>query len=295
MSIAPSEFIHPADKAALEALQAIPLFTPCLKAFMKTFSEEYFLGVNLAQKIRLGPSQLPKLYEHLPPICQKLGIEEPQFFLEMDPSPNAYTYGDTKVAITVTSGLVEYMEEAELRAVLAHECGHVLCRHVLYHTMADMVTNIGESIWGPLAAAATPVKLALLYWDRRSELSADRAAALVAGNSDSMVQTMIRLAGGPRSLTKDVNIAVYAAQGAEYKNLNKSLWDKMLQGMAVMQQNHPFTAVRTHEILDWCATEYFAELLSSMEAESNMPRCAACGRANQHGWKFCQGCGAALR
>jgi Zn-dependent protease with chaperone function len=294
MGIAPSEFIHPADKAALEALKAIPLFTPCLKAFMKTFSEEYFLGVNLAQKIRLGPSQLPKIYDHLPPICQKLGIEEPQFFLEMDPSPNAYTYGDTKVAITVTSGLIEYMEEAELSAVLAHECGHVLCRHVLYHTMADMVTSIGESIWGPLAAAATPVKLALLYWDRRSELSADRAAALVAGNSDSMVQTMIRLAGGPRSLTKDVNVAVYAAQGAEYKDLNKSLWDRMLQGMAVMQQNHPFTAVRTHEILDWCATEQFATLLATLDKESHTPHCSACGRPYTPGWKFCQGCGARL-
>jgi DNA-directed RNA polymerase subunit H (RpoH/RPB5) len=76
MSIAPSEFIHPADKAALQALKAIPLFTPCLKAFLKTFSEEYFLGVNLAQKIRLGPGQLPKIYKHLTPICKKLGIEE---------------------------------------------------------------------------------------------------------------------------------------------------------------------------------------------------------------------------
>jgi len=252
MGIAASELIHSADKAVLAAFKVIPLFTPCLKAFQKVFSEEYFLGVTLAQNIRLGPQQLPKIYNLLPPICQKLGIEEPQLYLEMDPTPNAYTYGDTKVAITATSGLVEYMEEAELRAVLAHECGHVLCRHVLYHTMADMVTNIGESVWGPLAAVATPVKLALLYWDRRSELSADRAAALVAGGPDSLVQIMIRLAGGPRSITSDIDVALYAQQGADYLKLNKSLWDKVLQSVAVMQQNHPFTAVRTHEILDWC-------------------------------------------
>jgi Zn-dependent protease with chaperone function len=289
MGIAPSEFIHPADKAALETLKAIPLFTPCLKAFLKTFSEEYFLGVNLAQKIRLGPNQLPKIYKHLPPICKKLGIVEPQLYLEMDPSPNAYTYGDSKVAITVTSGLVEYVEEDELHAVLAHECGHILCRHVFYHTMADMVTSIGESIWGPLAAAATPVKLALLYWDRRSELSADRAAALVAGNSDSIVQTMIRLAGGPRSITRDVDVALYAQQGAEYWKLNESLWDRVLQGMAVMQQNHPFTAVRTHEILEWSATEQFATLTAALEEESHTPHCAACGYPYTQGWKYCQG------
>jgi Zn-dependent protease with chaperone function len=294
MNVAPEEFIHPADKAALEALKAIPLFTPCLKAFMKIFSEEFFLGVNMAQKIRLGPDQLPKIYNHLPPICEKLGIDEPQLFLEMDPSPNAYTYGDTKIAITVTSGLVEYMEEEELHAVLAHECGHILCRHVLYHTMADMVTELGESVFGALAAVAMPVKLALLYWDRRSELSADRAAALVAGNPGSLVQTMIRLAGGPRSITRDVNVDVYAAQGAEYKKMNESLWDKMLQGVAVMQQNHPFTAVRTCEILDWCATEQFTTLAASLDKESNTPHCPACGRSYEPGWKFCQGCGAHL-
>jgi Zn-dependent protease with chaperone function len=291
MSIAPGEFIHPADKAALDALKAIPLFTPCLKAFMKIFNEEYLLGVNLAQKIRLGPQQLPRIYNLLPPICQKLGIEEPQLYLEMDPSPNAYTYGDSKVAITVTSGLIEYTEEAELHAVLAHECGHVLCRHVLYHTMADLVTSIGESIWGPLAAAATPVKLALLYWDRRSELSADRAAALVAGNSDSIVQTMIRLAGGPRSLTHDVDVALYAQQGAEYWKLNESLWDRVLQGMAVMQQNHPFTAVRTHEILEWTRGEEFAGLLKKLKAEATARRCPQCGKIVKEDWRFCQGCG----
>jgi Zn-dependent protease with chaperone function len=294
MSIAPGEFIHPADKAALEALKAIPLFTPCLKAFMKTFSEEYFLGVNLAQKIRLGPKQLPKIYNHLPPICKTLGIKEPQLYLEMDPSPNAYTYGDTKIAITVTSGLVEYLKDDELHAVLAHECGHILCHHVLYHTMAAMVTALGESIWGPLAAVATPVKLGLLYWDRCSELSADRAAALVHGNSDDVVQTMIRLAGGPRSITQDVNIELYAQQGAEYWKLTESLWDKVLQSVAVMQQDHPFTSVRTYEILKWCATEQFASLAASLSSSSDEASCPSCGCACQPGWKFCQGCGAHL-
>jgi len=160
--------------------------------------------------------------------------------------------------------------------------------------MADMVTELGESVFGALAAVAMPVKLALLYWDRRSELSADRVAALVAGNSDSMVQTMVRLAGGPRSLTKDVNVSAYAAQGAEYKDLNKSLWDRMLQGMAVMQQNHPFTAVRTHEILEWCATDQFATLLAKLDKESHTPHCPACGHPYTPGWKFCQKCGAHL-
>lgn len=290
MSIAPSEFIHPADKSALEALKAIPLFTPCLKVFLKVFNEEYLLGLNLAQKIRLGPQQLPRIYNLLPPICATLGIEEPQLFLEMDPSPNAYTYGDTKVAVTITSGLVGSMNEDELRAVLAHECGHILCRHVLYHTMAQMVVELGESVFGALAALAAPVKLALLYWDRRSEFSADRAAALVTGSSDALVQTMIRLAGGPHSITDEIDVDLYAAQGAEYQKLNEHLWDKVLQGLAVMNIDHPFTSVRTHEILIWCRTDRFAELLQQMQT-MDASRCPACGSIVDPASRFCQHCG----
>lgn len=41
--------------------------------------EQLQYGVNMASAIRLSPSQLPKLYNRLPPICKKLGIEQPEF------------------------------------------------------------------------------------------------------------------------------------------------------------------------------------------------------------------------
>ena len=49
------------------------------------------------------------------------GLRVPEFYLEMNPVPNAYNDGDTRLFITVTSGLIEYMETDELDAVLAHE------------------------------------------------------------------------------------------------------------------------------------------------------------------------------
>lgn len=123
MQLNPDTFIHPEDRAALENLRVTPLFPASVKAFMKVMPERLLHGIDMADKIRLGPDQLPEIYGHLPPICVALRIAEPEFYLEMNPTPNAYTYGDTLVFLTVTSGLVEYLEEDELKAVLAHECG----------------------------------------------------------------------------------------------------------------------------------------------------------------------------
>jgi hypothetical protein len=61
MKIPAYNYIHPEDKAALENLKNIPMFTTSLKAFMKFLPEQYLHGMNMAQKVRLGPNQLPHM------------------------------------------------------------------------------------------------------------------------------------------------------------------------------------------------------------------------------------------
>ncbi len=139
--ITPSEFIHPEDAAALRQMENIPGFPALVKKILALGYEQLQYGMNMASNIRLSKSQLPDLYKHLPPICQKLGIEEPEFYLQMNPIPNAFTFGDSKIYITVTSGLVEMMDDEELDAVLAHECGHILCHHVLYNSVAKLLLS----------------------------------------------------------------------------------------------------------------------------------------------------------
>jgi Zn-dependent protease with chaperone function len=298
MNFSPRDFIHPEDHAALENLKSLPLFSACVKTFMKAISEQFLHGINMAQKVRLGPEQLPEIYQYLPPVCAAFGIEEPEFYLEMNPSPNAYTYGDTRVFITVTSGLVEHLEEDEMQAVVAHECGHIVCQHVLYHTIADMLIKtgsaMGSALFTPMSLMSEPIKLALLYWYRRSELSADRAAAVFLKGSKSVVDVMVRLAGGPKSITGKVNMELYTRQAEAYDKLQDSKWDKLLQGLAIMYQDHPFLSVRTREIVHWCESEHFQRLLqtaSEAEKAAAAARCSGCGKPLQEHWKFCSYCG----
>ena len=83
--IKPSEFIHPEDAAALQQLESIPGFPLLVKKILALGLEQLQYGINMASTIRLSSKQLPEIYKHLPPICQRLGIEEPEFYLEMNP------------------------------------------------------------------------------------------------------------------------------------------------------------------------------------------------------------------
>jgi len=257
MAAGPDLYTHPADRNALAQLKKIPLFDSCVKAYMKLFPERLLHGLNMATKVRVTAKQLPKIYKHLPPVCEALKIEEPELYLEMDPRPNAYTYGDKRVYITVTSGLIENLNEHEVQTVIAHECGHIACQHVLYHTMAQLLIQVGPAIFGPLAALSLPVRMALMYWVRCSELSSDRASAVVMQGSKPVIEVMVRLAGGSKEITEDIDLQLYAQQAAAYDELMKSKWDQILQTLVTIPQTHPFFAVRVREIMRWCKTDEF--------------------------------------
>lgn len=289
----PSDFIHPEDAAALRQLEAIPGFPTLVKKFYALGYEKFFYGTNMAKCIRLSERQLPELYRHLPPICRTLGIPEPEFYLEMNPMPNAYTFGDTKVFITVTSGLVEMLSSDELDAVIAHECGHILCHHVLYHNMADMLINHTEALG--LGVLAMPLKYALLYWERKSELSCDRAGAIVT-SPETVSRTMVRLAGGPKSITEGVDIKEWTRQADEYDAICKDgLWNKALQTYAVMGFEHPFAAVRTREILRWGESPEYKNIMVGLNAPESEGGCPACHQPVEPSWQYCRHCGSKLK
>ncbi len=291
--IKPAEFIHPEDAAALRQLESIPGFPALAKKILELGYEKLMYGLNMASAIRLSETQLPELYRHLPPICEKLGITEPEFYLRMDPNPNAYTSGDTRIFIVVTSGLVEMMDDEELDAVLAHECGHILCRHVVYNMVVQYL-QYGLDALGILGSIAKPVEYALLYWSRKAELSCDRCGSIIT-TPDVVARTMARLAGGPQSITRHLNMEEWARQADRYDEIqNDGLWNKALQLSVIIGQDHPFSAVRVREILKWGRSAQYRQLMEGLQAAASGKHCPHCGRSVCTDWNFCKYCGTKL-
>ena len=271
-------YLHDSDKAAMAALKAIPGFSQVMKAFMKIWSEQQLRLINMSTNLRLNEKQMAKYYNMLPTICTKLGIDVPELFVELDVHPNAYTYGDTKPFIVITSGLFETLPDELIPTVLAHECGHIACHHTLYTTMGRAILNGASAFVSGLGNIALyPIQLAFAYWMRCSEFSADRAAIICDGSAEKSTEVMMRFAGYDKDIMADANVEAFMEQALEYKNLvDNNAWNKTLEFILFQNYDHPLNAIRAYEGREWEKNERYKNILEyvsseSSESESKLP------------------------
>ena len=273
MSINKDIFLHESDKAALDALESLPGFAQVTKAFIKAFNEKMLDVQNMSTNIRITDKQLKKYHDMLIPICKKLDIEVPDLYLTLNVMPNAYTSGDDKPCIVLTSGLLETMPEELIPTVLAHECGHIACHHVLYRTMGQMIFNgsLMLLMGGGLAALLTiPLRSAFAYWMRCSEFSADRAAILCDGSADKLVEMCMRFAGYDKRIADFADPKEFLNQAREYRDIIKDDSSRRSMEFALFRNNsHPNNALRALEADEWAKSEEFSrakEYMDSLEA-----------------------------
>lgn len=271
MSLDYKLYLHDSDKAAMTALKAIPGFAQAMKAFMKIWSEQQLRLINMSTNLHLSEKQMAKYYNMLPPICEKLGIDVPELFVELDVRPNAYTYGDTKPFIVITSGLFETLPDELIPTVLAHECGHIACHHTLYTTMGRTILNGTSAFVSGLGNVALyPIQLAFAYWMRCSEFSADRAAIICDGSAEKNTEVMMRFAGYDKDIMADANIEAFMEQALEYKSLVESnAWNKTLEFILFQNYDHPLNAIRAYEGMEWERTERYKNILEYVNSEQS--------------------------
>lgn len=269
MPINQNIFLHDADKAALNTLKSIPGFSQVLKALMSIWNEKLMYISNMSMNVKISENQLKKYYDMLPPICEKLGIEVPDLFLQLDVNPNAYTSGDTHPFIVITSGLLETLPEELIPTVLAHECGHIACHHVLYSTMGRLILS-GALRYIPsdvARIAVQPIQAAFSYWMRCSEFSADRAAILCDGTPDKMLEVCARFAGFDKDISDGINMEAFMAQAQEYKdNIQGRAVNRAIEFLMFYQNDHPLNAVRAFEANEWSHSENFIKSKAYFES-----------------------------
>ncbi|MBX6330258.1 MAG: M48 family metallopeptidase, partial [Gemmatimonadaceae bacterium] len=248
--IAPTAWEHPADRAALNTLRALPGFDDVLRRVMGLLGERGVRHLFTANAVRVGPRQRPKLDALYTEVLATLDwSERPDLFVSQTPFANAMAVGFERPFIVVNSGAVGLLERDEHRVILGHELGHVMSGHATYTTLALIILNIGFNNIPGLGLIALPIQLALLEWQRKAELSSDRAALLATQDLEASMRLFLKFAGGT-STDDEVSLEEFMAQADEYETGGGAL-DTVFKVLNVAFRTHPFNTVRAAELRRW--------------------------------------------
>ncbi|MER5291355.1 M48 family metallopeptidase [Streptomyces pharetrae] len=252
---------HPADRSALVALRRLSGFDTVFKALSGLLPERSLRLLFLSDSVRVSDRQFPHLHTMLLDACYILDLEKvPPMYVQQDPQPNAMCVGMDEPIIVVTTGLVELLDEEEMRAVIGHEVGHALSGHSVYRTILLFLTNLALRVaWIPLGnVAIMAIVTALREWFRKSELSADRAGLLVGQDLQASLRGLMKLAGGNH--LHEMNVDAFLEQAEEYE-AGGDVRDSVLKILNVLPRSHPFATVRAAELNKWAASRDYQRLM----------------------------------
>jgi heat shock protein HtpX len=107
-----------------------------MNLFAYFFSDRLVLRMAGAREVSLA--EAPALHADVAELASAARIPRPRVYVIDAPYANAFATGrdPRHAAVAVTSGILEILDRRELRAVLAHEIGHIVNRDVLVATVA---------------------------------------------------------------------------------------------------------------------------------------------------------------
>lgn len=162
------------------------------------------------------------VYDIVDRLCALGTIRTPELALSEDDNPNAYTvtHASGRSTVTVTSGLLERLDEAELEAVLAHELMHIANYDSYVLTPASFLASLGALLyrglttWVPLWFVPYVVGSGVMFTlSRYREYVADRGAAILTGAPEQLMSALQKIAAEMPAIPSD-DLRSYAGLNA---------------------------------------------------------------------------------
>lgn len=306
--ISAEAYRHPLDRQATRALRAVPGFELAVSKISR-YSLERFLYVEAcAEAVRVTPRQCGRIHEMLRETCAILDVApEPTLFLSQTPIANAFALGREMPSIVIQTGLVELLNEDELRAVIAHELGHIHCGHTVYRLMAWIVGAVlaryGALLPGVGDWLTIGLEVALLEWARKAEFSADRAAILCVRDPEVVFSALFKLTGGSPKIAAEMDRDEYLRQADDYDSPDAPPLDKLYKTLLTPPRTHPIPVLRAREVLRWGVSDEYRAILAgdyprrdkaATVGDAASVTCGRCGQATDSAFSFCTHCGAVL-
>jgi heat shock protein HtpX len=193
------------------------------------------LAVRAAGARPVTEAEAPQLYAIVGDLTARAGLPMPAIYISPAQQPNAFATGRNPkhAAVAVTEGLLQLLDERELRGVLAHEISHVGNRDILIASVAAAVAmgitflarmamwgaifgggsrddEGGGNLFGALAMMIlAPIAAALIQMalSRSREYEADRSGAELLGDGDALASALVKIEAYAKQVPMNVDPA----------------------------------------------------------------------------------------
>jgi len=307
----PYEYEHPFDAKALDALQATTGLDILVRQFNKHFTERFITIQYTGSNLKITKNTYPKVYDILDHACNTINLpSRPDLYLEQDVNINGFTTGVDHPIIVLSSGSIDKLDDDELLYLIGHEAGHIKSRHTLYDMMAQYFLPLAMNVLGTVTLgvsdlvlhhAQQALQLALLQWSRMSELTADRVGLLACQDMQAAIRVMMKWSGLPLKYYDNMNVESFVRQVKDFDELDYDKLNLAGKFLATMSRTHPFTVIRTAELLRWIDSGEYNQVIQrktidrlNKKYEGNSVFCRKCGFRLEGSEKFCVSCGQQL-
>ncbi|MEH2063116.1 MAG: M48 family metallopeptidase [Nostoc sp.] len=268
--ISSEAFRHPLDRQAEQALRNLPGFDLIARKFVEFIYERPQLVYLMGNTIQVGPRQYSTIYQMFRECVRDLDIyPEPALFVSQNPEANSYALGQENPYIVINTGILDLLDEAEIRTVLAHELGHIKCGHTILIQMAmwamSAASALGELTFGIGNIVTQGLIYAFFEWRRKAELSSDRAALLVMDDLNPVMSTMMKLSGGSKKYANECSLQEFIKQSENYQALDEDGLNQIYKfliynGAQGTILSHPFPVERLHYLRAWAVSEEYQQI-----------------------------------
>ncbi|PIN78785.1 protease HtpX [Candidatus Woesearchaeota archaeon CG10_big_fil_rev_8_21_14_0_10_33_12] len=186
------------------------------------FSDKIVLRMYHAKQV--SESEAPRLHKLVREVTQLANLPMPKVYIVPTKNPNAFATGRNpkNAAIACTEGILELLNDDELKGVIAHEASHIKNRDTLIQVVAATIAGVISyaammARWGAIfggfggrdrdggsgmellfLAIVTPIIATLLQLaiSRSREFLADESAAKTLHNSFGLANALEKLEQG---------------------------------------------------------------------------------------------------
>lgn len=252
-----SLYEHPLDQKLLCTLKKIPFIETIGDWVIDYYSKTDFLVEGRGSYFEVTEKSYPRVDNLRNIAMDRLSIDfDFPIFIKRDWDYNAYTTGSKSPVMVLHSSIVEDFSDDELLYIIGHEMGHRKSKHTMFHFMVRNVFILAKNFGYIGELAMQSLIIALKEWERKSELTADRAGFIANQNKEASLRSLFKLMGVPYNYENkskysfDIEDALIQAQ-EHYDNLDDSKYKKFVYALLTCQIDHPWTIERINEINKW--------------------------------------------